>query len=185
MRVGDTIENPVTGESMTFLVTGNETGGEYLEIAMTVQPRGFVASEHLHPHQHERFRIDAGEITLRIAGREQVYRAGDDVTIPPGTPHIWWNSGQGALQVRLEFRPAGRFDQFITSFFALAQAGKVNARGLPRNPLQLAVTAREYTDVIRGTDVPAAVQTPLLAVLGSIGTIMGYRANVPYPARTA
>jgi quercetin dioxygenase-like cupin family protein len=181
IKAGDTIENPVTGEKMTFLVTGNETAGQLLQIEMAVRPAGFVAAEHVHPLQQERFLIKAGEITLRIAGNEQHYKAGDEVTIPAGTPHVWWNSGKEELRVVLEFRPAGRFDQFITSFFALAHAGKTDARGLPRNLLQLAVTFRAYRDVIYGTRPPLAVQKVLFAVLDPVGRFVGYRANVPYP----
>ena len=34
----------------------------------------------------------------------------------------------------------GRFAEFITTFFAMAVAGKTNARGLPKDVLQLGVT---------------------------------------------
>ncbi|HEX9246783.1 MAG TPA: cupin domain-containing protein [bacterium] len=178
---GDTIESPVTGEKMTFLVTGNESTGQLLRIDMSVRPGGFVAAEHVHPLQQERFLIKAGQITLRIRENEQHYKTGDEVTIPVGTPHVWWNGGREELRVVLEFRPAGRFDQFITSFFALAHAGKTDARGLPRNLLQLAVTFRAYRDVIYGTRPPLAVQKVLFAVLDPIGRFLGYRCDVPYP----
>src|SRR5690349_21307054 len=115
-RVGDAIENPVTGETMTFVLTGRETAGKLLRIDMRVRPRGFVASEHVHPHQEERFHVTAGDITLRIDGEERRYTAGDELTIPAGTPHIWWNSGDTELRVLLDFRPAGRFAEFITTF---------------------------------------------------------------------
>ena len=31
-RQGETIENPITGERMTFLTTAQETGGEFAKI---------------------------------------------------------------------------------------------------------------------------------------------------------
>ena len=67
--------------------------------------------------------------------------------------------------MRVEFRPAGRFDQFITTYFAFAHAGKTNSRGSPTNLRQLAVTFRAYSDVIYGTTPPAAVQKVLFWVL--------------------
>ena len=181
VRVGDVIENPVTGETMTFLLTGRETAGELLRIDMRVRPGGFVASEHIHPNLVERFRIMSGQITLRIRGEERRYAAGEHITIPAGTPHVWWNSGNGELRVLLEFRRAGRFAEFITTFFALAHSGKTNQRGIPTNPLQLAVTFAEYAEVIHGTRPPLAVQRILFAVLGPIGRRLGYRPDVPYP----
>ena len=181
VRAGDCIENPVTGESMRFLLTGGETAGALLRIDMSVRPGGFVAAEHVHPDQEERFQIDSGQITLRVDGHEHSYSAGDHVTIARGTPHMWWNSGEDELRVTLDFRPAGRFADFITTFFALAMTGKTNARGLPRNLLQLGVTFAEYRDVIYGTTPPRALQQVLFAVLAPLGRLLGYQPNVPYP----
>ena len=47
VKAGDVIENPVTGEIMTFLLTGTETEGALLRIDMGVRPGGFAASEHV------------------------------------------------------------------------------------------------------------------------------------------
>ena len=183
VRAGDSIQNPVTGETMTFLMTGIETGGELLRIDMGVRPGGFVAGEHIHPHQEEHFQVTSGQITLRVNGEERRYTAGEHITIPPGTPHVWWNSGNEHLRVILEFRPAGRFAEFITTFFALAHAGRTTKRGIPINPLQLAVTFSEYRDVIRGASPPWPVQQALFAVLAPVGRLLGYRPDVSYVDR--
>jgi quercetin dioxygenase-like cupin family protein len=180
IRAGDVIENPVTGEVMKFLVTSRETAGDLLRIEMVVRPGGFVAAEHVHPRQEERFHITGGRITLRVAGEERLYTAGEDVTIPPGTPHVWWNSGTDDLRVILDFRPAGRFAEFITTFFAMARAGQTDARGLPRDVLQMGVTLAEYRDVIRATTPPWTVQRAMFAVVGPLGRLLGYRPDVPY-----
>ena len=181
VRVGDVIENPVTGETMTFLRTAKETSGKFLFIDMAVRSGGFVASEHVHPYQEERFHITSGHITVRIRGEERRYGAGENIMIPAGTPHSWWNSGHDELRVLLAFRPAGRFAEFITTFFALARRGQTNQRGIPTNPFQLAATFAEYQDVIRGTRPPWLVQRILFALLNPIGRMLGYRPSVPYP----
>jgi len=183
VRAGDVIENPVTGEVMRFLVTGHETAGSLLRIDMAVRPGGFAAAEHVHPQQEERFQITSGQITLSIFGQERVYAAGEHITIPPGTPHAWWSSGDDELRVLLEFSPAGRFAEFITTFFALAQAGKTTKGGIPKNLLQLAVTFGEYRDVIHGTTPPWALQQVLFALLVPIGRFLGYTADEPYSTR--
>src|SRR5262245_46627813 len=183
VRVGDVIENPVTGETMTFLRTATETGGEFLRIDMAVRPGGFVAGEHIHPQQDERFQISSGHFTLRIRGEERRYGPGEHITIPAGTPHAWWNSGDEELRVFLEFRPAGRFAEFITTFFALARTGQTNRRGIPKNLFQLAVSFAEYRDVLRATRPPWFVQRMLFALLNPIGRMLGYRPDVPYPRR--
>ena len=68
---GQTIENPVTGETITFLRTAAETDGELVEIEVTVQPDGAVAAAHVHPYQSERFEILEGTLEFRN-GREAI-----------------------------------------------------------------------------------------------------------------
>jgi hypothetical protein len=93
---------------------------------------------------------------------------------------VWWNSGQDDLRVVLDFRPAGRFAEFITTFFALARAGKTTKGGLPKNLLQLAVTFGEYRKAIHATRPPLAVQQLLFGVLVPIGRWLGYRPDEQY-----
>jgi hypothetical protein len=50
ISTGQTIENPVTGERITFHKTSRDTGGEYVLIEAAVAPGGGVAS-HVHPYQ--------------------------------------------------------------------------------------------------------------------------------------
>lgn len=69
IRTGDTIENPITGERVTFLNTSADTDGEMVLIDVTVAPDGFVAAEHLHPYQSERFEVLEGEVEPGLAGR--------------------------------------------------------------------------------------------------------------------
>lgn len=181
-RPGDVIEHPVTGERMVFLQTGRETNGQLLQIDLTVQPGGSVALEHIHPHQDERFVVRKGEITMRVNGILWVYQAGEEVTVPRGTPHVWWNAGDDELNVVLEFRPAGRFDRFITSFFALAQTGGVGPQGTP-GFFQMAVLFHAYRDVVRVANLPIWLQDLLLPLVGALGRMLGYPAEVPYPVR--
>jgi hypothetical protein len=54
IRTGDVITNPVTGERLRFLKTARDTGGELVRVEVTVEPNGFVAAAHVHPHQSER-----------------------------------------------------------------------------------------------------------------------------------
>ncbi len=65
--------------------------------------------------------------------------------------------------------------------FGLARDGKVNAKGLP-DPLQLAVMAHEYGDVIRFAKPPALVQQLTIAPLTALGRRRGRKPMYPeYP----
>src|SRR5438874_7356718 len=83
---GQTIENPVTGERLTFLETARETGGEYVRFEAVIAPGGTLASAHLHPRQTERFECTSGTLTMKVGGRKFEAKPGDVVVVEPGTP---------------------------------------------------------------------------------------------------
>jgi quercetin dioxygenase-like cupin family protein len=177
-RAGDVLEHPVTGERVVWRQVAGDTDGQLLRGDLFVQPGGFVAAEHVHPHQEERFEVLAGTLRLRVDGVERVLRPGDIGIVPPGRPHIWWNDGAEQVHVLGDFRPALRTEAFFETLFGLAKDGKTNAKGLP-NPLQLAVLMREYRDELRLARPPAGVQTAIFAPLAAAGRLLGYRASYP------
>jgi hypothetical protein len=59
-RSGDVLENPVTRERMVCREVARDTGGELLQADLSVGPGGFVAAEHIHAKQEDRFEVLAG-----------------------------------------------------------------------------------------------------------------------------
>jgi mannose-6-phosphate isomerase-like protein (cupin superfamily) len=175
-RLGDVYENRVTGE-LAVVLRGDEDGpGQPGLVHLTVRPHGAVVGEHVHPRMQERFRVISGRLGTRIGGVERTLTAGEEVIVPPWTPHDWWNSGETNAGVLIELSPPDpRFEALIGSLFGLANAGRTNAKGRP-NPFQLALIAEEFDDVIRFTKPPPVVQQ---ALLGAIGRRRGYRASYP------
>jgi mannose-6-phosphate isomerase-like protein (cupin superfamily) len=173
---GDRLENPVTGEVLIFHRTSQETGGESVLVETIVRPGGFVAAAHVHPHQTERFEVLEGEIGLRIGDEESLVGPGEVATVIPGTPHRFWNAGEGEVRFLCEVRPALEFESLIETMFTLAREGKTNHKGLP-NPLQLAVIARSHFETVRLPFPPAFLQRAALAVGASLGRLFGYRAT--------
>jgi quercetin dioxygenase-like cupin family protein len=87
IRTGQTIENPATGERLTFRQTSRDTGGEYVVVETALQPGATVAAAHVHPYQTERFEVVEGTVGLQV-GREQVEAGpGEVVTVEPGVAH--------------------------------------------------------------------------------------------------
>jgi quercetin dioxygenase-like cupin family protein len=172
---GHEIEHPVTGERVVFLDTAGDTNGELVRMEFFVRPGGFVAAEHVHPKQEERFEILEGVARFRIGGNERDGRAGQQIVVPPATPHVWWNAGDDELRMIVEIRPALRFESFLETWFALGKAGKTNEKGMP-NPLQLFVVMSEYRNEIRGARPPFALQRIVFTLLVPIGRALGYRA---------
>lgn len=175
---GDVIENPVTGERAVVVIGTAETGGELLGVDLFVRPGGAVMGEHYHPAIEERFTVVRGRLNYRLNGKAGVGSPGDTFVVPAGMTHQWWNATADEVQVRIEVRPAARFEACILNAFGLAQDGKVNAKGMP-NLLQLAVFAREFDDVIRFTRPPRWVQRLLFGLLAPVARLLGYRGNNP------
>ena len=178
---GDTLENPVTGEVLVFQRTSEETGGESVLVEAIVRPHGFVAAAHLHPFQTERFEILQGRLGLKVDGTELVAEPGAVVTVPPATPHRFWNAGEITARFLAEVQPALQFESLIETMFTLAAEGKTNSKGLP-NPLRLAVIAKGHFDTVRLPFPPAVVQRAALAVGAPLGKMLGYRATTARPS---
>jgi quercetin dioxygenase-like cupin family protein len=117
-RSGQTVENPATGERVTFIRTSADTGGELLELELVWPREGQRAPEHVHPEMEERYEVISGAARLRIAGEEIAAGPGDVVTVAPGTPHLAWNPTPQEVRLKVEFRPALRWEEFVERLFA-------------------------------------------------------------------
>jgi len=180
---GEVWENPVTGERAVVLVLPWENPEGRGVAELTALPGARVMGEHLHPALHERFSVIEGELTVVRDGRRSVLRADESAHIEPGVWHDWWNEAERNAVVRVEFTPGERFVHMIETMFGLAREGHVNAKGMP-SPLQLALTAQEFSDVIVFRRPPPRVQRVLFGALTPIARRRGYRATYPSLSRT-
>jgi len=71
--------------------------------------------------------------------------------------------------------PGERFGHMIETLFGLARLGHTDSKDMP-DPLQLALVAREFSDVIVFRSPPLVVQRALFGVLAPIRRWCGYRA---------
>jgi quercetin dioxygenase-like cupin family protein len=181
--VGDVLENPVTRERATLLELphANADGRAVAELTALVGAR--VAGEHRHPGLVERFTVLEGELTVKRDGRTTILREGETAVIEANVWHDWWNASDRDARVRVEIVPGERFAHMIETLFGLARLGHTNTKGLP-HPLQLALTAREFDDVIVLRRPPPAVQRVLFAALAPVARWRGYRATYPQLSRT-
>jgi quercetin dioxygenase-like cupin family protein len=162
---GDTLENPVTGERFTFTDTSASTGGELLAFDFGLRPGGAVPIPHIHPIQTERFEVVDGRMTFRVGLRKLHAGPGDVIEVPSGVAHSFANGGEEEARVHVEVRPALAMEEMFTEVVAMAKAGRMNRRGMPRNVLELAVLARKYDEEAHAPLVSVRLQRLLLAPL--------------------
>jgi len=117
-RAGQELENPATGERVLFVRTAADTGGEVLEMEARWPAGGRRTAPHVHPEAEERWEVLAGTARFRIGDVESEGGPGRVAVAPPGTPHEAWNADTGETRVRIEFRPALRWEEFVERLFA-------------------------------------------------------------------
>src|SRR3954447_8678698 len=161
---GEVWENPVTRERAVVLELPWQNGEGRGVAELTALPGARVMGEHLHPALDERFSVLQGELTVVRDGRRSVLGAGESAHIEPGVWHDWWNDAQAHAVVRVECTPGRRFVHMIETMFGLAGEGRAISKGL-RIPLELALTARESSEVMVLPETPRAVQRVVFSAL--------------------
>jgi quercetin dioxygenase-like cupin family protein len=183
IEVGEVWENPATAERATILELpyANPEGRAVAELTALVGAR--VLGEHLHPALVERFTVLEGELTLKRDGWTSVLGEGESALIEAGVWHDWWNAGDRDARVLVEITPGERFAHMIETLFGLARLGHTNAKGMP-HPLQLALVATEFSDVIVFRSPPRPLQRAIFGALAPVARRLGYRATYPQLSRT-
>jgi quercetin dioxygenase-like cupin family protein len=164
---GQTVENPVTGERITFRQTSADTGGELVAIDLTLPPGGHVPGLHVHPKQEERFEVTAGTMKFRYGMKTIVAEAGETVVVPAGKIHNFANAGDEPSQCRVEIRPALKMEQLFETTVRLANEGRTNKKGMP-NPLDLSLFVEEFKDEVQAPFPPAPVVKAVMAPLRAL-----------------
>ncbi len=172
---GQRIENPVTGQTMIFLETGETTNGEVFRAEGIFQPGGFAGPLHLHPFQEERFEVTQGTAGFKVGGKQLQLNPGEAIVVPAGKKHTFWNAGSSQTHVVMEFRPAlPSTRRFYEYFFGMAQAGLTGKDGMP-NMWRIALQANEFSDHVRLASPPWMVQRAVFALLRPIARLLGYK----------
>lgn len=182
---GTTVRNPHSGETITFLETARETGGEHFKMEIRVEGgrEGMVGPDHFHPTQVERFEVVVGSARFRLDGREFDAAAGDTVTVPVGGVHIFGNAGPAELVMTATYSPAPRtVETFFQTVFSLAAEGRFyRPDGRPRALAAIRVMhhCREYMIT---TSPPPALQRLAYPALAGLARITGVELRHPEPS---
>ena len=145
---GQTIENPISGERITFTQTAADTDGELLAFDMTLSVDGHVPGAHVHPEQEERFVVHRGTVQFRLGLKKIVAGPGDTVVVPKGRVHAFKNVGREDAKVRVQVTPALDMERLFETTVALAEAGATNRNGMPK-PIHLALFVRRFRREVR------------------------------------
>jgi mannose-6-phosphate isomerase-like protein (cupin superfamily) len=166
--------NPATGEWIEYTAIAADSHGQLIRFNWRSVPGG-VITEHIHPHQEERFTIIAGEAHFTLDGEHRVAGAGETIVVPAGVPHSEANPGPAEIEGVVELRPALHAKEFHEALAGLVADGKTTPRGAPRNPLQLGATFWHFRHESRVTSPPIWVQNLMFPPLWALAKVFGVR----------
>jgi len=132
---------------------------------------------HVHPKQESGAEFVSGSLVFEVDGVERRVGQEESIRIPTNTRHRFWNDGDEDAHSIQFFRPALDIASFFETFFALAERGQLDAKGMP-SLLQLAVLVPEFSDEIRTVSPPWPVTRAMTAVLGPVARRRGYRGRL-------
>ena len=184
VKAGNGIVNSLIGHEFRFfghrfhlLESARDTGDGTLRFDYSAPPRASV-SAHVHHDQEESFEVVSGKLGVRVGGQEVLLIPGQSGVGPPGVPHAWWNpSDDEEVRFLVGIRPGLDVESMLETVLGLMREGKTIGP-LPRNPLQLAVLAREIGSWLVLTPVEKVLFAPVV-LLAFVGSLLGYRARYP------
>lgn len=94
------------GDTYTFLVTGEESGGSMFALDCLVGPGG-GPPPHRHLAEDELFTIVEGRIDFTAGETTQSVSAGQSVFVPRGVRHCYRNDGNDHARMIAVYTPAG------------------------------------------------------------------------------
>ena len=129
------------GQLVTFLLTGEETGGHFALVRATAR-RGWEPPCHLHRREDETLCVLAGDLTCYVGGESQPVLAGMCIYLPRGLEHGFVVESDEATLLHL-FTPAG-YEGAIRELGMVASPNTAPpaAAGLPDVERLITVAAR-------------------------------------------
>jgi quercetin dioxygenase-like cupin family protein len=103
------------GDLMTFLITGEETGGAFFMAEIRVAPGGGTPP-HIHHRDDESFHLLEGTLTIQVGGNTITASAGDFVFLPREIAHSFKNTSDGYAKALVLTTPAG-LEGFFSEVF--------------------------------------------------------------------
>ncbi len=169
-----TIDNPLSGERVTFLATAEEANGEYVRIRNETAAGGRGVVLHYHLTYTERFTVLEGRLDMCVGDRGEplVLRAGESAFVPLKTAHRFWNSSHERVIFEVEIKPARHFEEALRAQFGLVADDKTNDKAVPTNLFELALIYELSESYIAG--VPLMLQQAIARALAAIARRRGY-----------
>jgi quercetin dioxygenase-like cupin family protein len=111
---GKAYRSPI--DEITFLITGEQTGGAFFMAEVSVPPGGGTPP-HIHHREEESFYLQQGTLTIQVGGKTLNASPGDFICLPRGVAHFFQNTGNVDAKFLVVVAPAGLETFFEEAFY--------------------------------------------------------------------
>lgn len=175
--VGEVLQSRAEGFTQKVI----KVDSNYIWIELNLAPHAPGPPVHVHTTFAETFAVVQGDFSVLVGDQIKVIHAGEEFTVPPGTPHRPFNATDNEVIVQ---GPVPRdFGLFLTQMYGFMDESPAHTRP-PAILLQMSIFAPRYDSWL--AQPPLVVQRALYAFLRPIARVLGYRSYyarfVPQPA---
>jgi mannose-6-phosphate isomerase-like protein (cupin superfamily) len=170
-----------TGMRIQFREVGADTDGERVTFDMWLDPplESCGPINHIHPVLEEVLAVESGRLAVSLDGDTIMLDPGEEITIPPGVPHHFWNAGPDELHAVATAKPPIDTVAFLCTTFGMMRDYPTTDAGLVINQFRLAPVLDEYDDFLYFPTIPVALQKAVIRGLARIGERLGYPRRYP------
>lgn len=131
--MSEKITNRLTGETVTFLETTEQTRGQYLLLEVELPPHTVGPAMQRHDLQERDFQIVSGTLSVTTGKPRKTFDliANDRYGIPKKTFYMYANEQDEPVKFLVRIAPAKDVEQVMRIHFGLINAGLTNEQGIP------------------------------------------------------
>jgi quercetin dioxygenase-like cupin family protein len=164
-----TIQDATSGETITFLETADESGGDRVVMEVTLAPGAFVPL-HAHPAK-EVFDGLEGQLRFQLEGQSVEFGPGSTLTALPGKVHGFRNASRTPVTLHVVATPGAQVEYGLRVKIAMFQDGAFSSAGRPKDLLLAAVVLHDSE--LYMPPLPVWLYRTLIATLAALGRWRG------------
>lgn len=170
------IENKHTGERLE-MVRKVIDGVTCLELRGSLPPHCEGPPLHVHHREYEAGTVLAGRLNAVVDGRRVQAAAGEDVELPTGSAHRWWNEDDEMLEFTGVVRPVVDLDRYLQAVNDVVNAGPAGRPSL----VYMAHVQLRHRDTQAALLMPRPVQALVFRVAHLFGRLTGAYRGTDWP----
>jgi quercetin dioxygenase-like cupin family protein len=139
------------GVTVEFVTASDENDGQQVEARVSIPAGDKGPPAHFHTDFDETFTALEGILFMDLGDRRGIaLHPGETVHVARNVRHRYYNAGDQTAVFGFTANPGQAYEMGIRAGFGLAADGRTDARGVPRNLLDLALITRLSGSYVSG-----------------------------------